>query len=81
MWITVSCARAVLSGTKAMDDGRSMYTCPSLKLLTRSHTTLKCSGQEPTQLSRLKETGYLHKILGVKIYTFKDLTCQKMLKC
>ena len=75
----MSCGRAVLSGTMAMDDGRSMYTCPSLKLLTRSHTTLKCSGQEPTQ--GLEETGYLHKILGVKIYTFKDLTCQKMLKC
>ena len=40
----------VLGGTMAMDDCRSMCTCPSLKLLSTSHTTLMCSGQELTQM-------------------------------
>ena len=56
----------------AVEDGRSMCTCPSLKLLSRSHTTLKCSGQEPTQVSG--KLGICTKIVSKNQ---KAITCTK----
>ena len=57
VWITVSCARAILSGTLARNDGRSVCTCPGLKPLSRSRKSLSTT---VNVCERLRKAGYLN---------------------